>query len=76
MRHRPEGQACSSLTHLALASALALALPMAQAAITVTGPYGSNPGGLLVGPGDTDLGGSQLFFGGSADTLLRVDDGS
>ena len=75
--HRPiDRRSAFSLRTLALASALALGPLPVSAGISTTGPIGTNPGGLILGPGNTDLGLGQVWVGGNADTSLQVDAGS
>lgn len=76
MRRHTNPRAGHALSRLALASALALGAVPASAAVIVNGPFGTNPGGLVLGPGDTDLGTGQVFVGGNADAHLQVDAGS
>lgn len=55
---------------VALASLAVFGAPLSQAAITTTGNV--NSGGQPIGPGDTNLGTTQVYFGGT----LAVDAGS
>lgn len=61
---------------LAIACALALGPSIATASVLFTGSVGTNPGGLPIGPGDTDLGTATVYIGGSGHSSLLVDGGS
>ncbi len=60
---------------LALAAFVAAVGP-AGAAVTVSGNWGTNPGPLPIGPGDTDIGSAQLYVGSGAPGSFSVDAGS
>jgi T5SS/PEP-CTERM-associated repeat protein len=61
---------------IATAVSLLLCAQASLAVVEVTGAFGTDPGGLAIGPGDTDLSGARFYIGTGALGTLLVDAGS